>query len=147
MWPFRPGPGQTTGPTGDDSTSPAGVASSSGELGRRGEKLAAKHLKKGGMKVLARNYRCPVGEADLIALEKTTDCETIVFVEVKTRSSDKSVAPESAVNFAKQQKLRGIAKYYLASHNTADRPIRFDVVSIVIPPGGKPNIRHIPNAF
>ena len=99
------------------------------------------------VKILAKNYRCPAGEADLLALDKSGAEETLVFVEVKTRSSDKYTVPESAVNSAKQQKLRGIAEYYLATHNTGPRGVRFDVVSIVIPPGGEPNIRHIPEAF
>ena len=75
---------------------------SSGELGRRGEKLAAKALKRAGMKILARNYRCPAGEADLIALDRSTrrqsGAETIVFAEVKTRSSDTYTDPELFLN-------------------------------------------------
>ncbi len=117
------------------------------QLGSHGEKLAAGFLKKAGLKILARNYRCPAGEADLIALDKSGPDDVIVFVEVKTRSSDKYTVPESAVNSVKQQKLRGIAEYYLATHKTGNRGVRFDVVSIVFPPAGQPEVRHIPEAF
>lgn len=141
MWPLRPTRDKSTG-----KQSP--VFTRSVRLGPYGEKLAARHLKRAGLKILARNYRCPAGEADIIALEKTTaPDETIVFVEVKTRSCDKYTVPESAVDFAKQQKLRGIAEYYLATHKTGSRAVRFDVVSLVIPLGGEPSIRHIPDAF
>ncbi len=79
MWPFRSG------------------RSSSDGLGRRGEKLAARLLKQKGLKILARNYRCPIGEVDLIALDPATQrqigAETLVIVEVKTRSSEAYVVP------------------------------------------------------
>lgn len=139
MWPFRQRKGLRDGA---DANSPSTAA-----LGARGEKLAKKFLRRNGWKILAANYRCPVGEADLIGLDRRE--QTIVFVEVKTRSSDRNVAPESAVNAAKQARLRKIARYYLATRNTADMPVRFDVISIVIPYDGKksPDIRHIPDAF
>lgn len=114
-------------------------------LGRRGEKLAARYLRRNGIKLLARNYRCPVGEADLIGL----DGETIVFAEVKTRSGTDQAAPEANVDARKQRHCRNVARYYLSRHDTADRPVRFDVLAVVLPPDrrAKPRIRHIPDAF
>ena len=124
---------------------------SDGGLGMRGEKLAAGFLKKAGYKILAKNYRCPVGEADIIALDKTS--QAVVFVEVKTRSSDKYVNPEAAVNADKMRRLRKIARYYISRHDTAELEIRFDVIAVLIRPKSpgakpaKPEINHIPNAF
>jgi putative endonuclease len=99
------------------------------------------------MKILARNYRCPEGEADLVALDCSSkrNCagETIVFVEVKTRSDDAYTDPESAVDGEKRRRMRGVARYYLAGRQTAGLAVRFDIVSVVIRPGRKPEIRHL----
>jgi len=123
----------------------------SADLGRQGEQLASGFLRKQGLKVLARNYRCPAGEADLIALDSSTrkeaGAETIVFVEVKTRTSDRYAPPESAVNADKRRRMKRVAHYYLASRKTGDFAVRFDIVSIVIRAGQEPEIRHIAHAF
>jgi putative endonuclease len=123
----------------------------SARLGGQGEELARTFLRKQGLKILARNYRCPAGEADLIALDlstrKDTGAETIAFVEVKTRASDRYAPPESAVNADKRRRMKRVAHYYLASRKTAGFAIRFDIVSIVIRPGQEPEVRHIPGAF
>ncbi|MDY7010536.1 MAG: YraN family protein [Planctomycetota bacterium] len=119
-------------------------------LGLKGEKLAARYLRRKGLKILARNYRCPPGEVDIIALDRSTrhsdGSETIVFVEVKTRSSDRYVEPESAVDAQKRLQLTRIAEYYLSRYDTNDYAARFDVVSVVIREGEKPQIRHITDA-
>ena len=120
------------------------------DLGRRGEKLAARHLRRAGCRILARNYRCPVGEVDLVVLDekrRPPEERAVVFVEVKTRASDDDVAPESAVDFRKQQRITRVARYYLARHEIGDLRVRFDVVSVVIHPGRRPRVRHIPDAF
>lgn len=131
MWPFR-------------------SASSSG-LGPRGERLALRYLKRGGLKVLARNYRCGAGEIDLIMLDPSTcargGAETIAFVEVKTRASDHYTAPAAAVDGEKRRRITKAAQHYLAGRDASAFSIRFDIVSIVVPPGGKPIIEHIPQAF
>lgn len=120
-------------------------------LGRRGERMASRALRKRGMKILARNYRCPRGEIDLIALDRSTrrewDAETIVFVEVKTRTSDRYTSPAGAVDAEKQRRLRRAADYYLASRPTDEYAVRFDIVSIVAAPGERPRIEHLPGAF
>ena len=132
MWPFRRARGR------DD-------------LGRRGERLAARLLRRRGMKVLARNYRCPAGEADLIALDRSTrgdlGCGTLAFVEVKTRSSDRYVGPESAVDSRKRRRLERIADCYLATHDAGDFAVRFDIVAVVLAPGAEPQITYLPDAF
>ena len=120
-------------------------------LGRHGEKLAAKFLRKLKYKPLATNYRCPAGEADLIVLDTSTrrqsGQETIVFVEVKTRRDPANVSPESAVNAAKRRHLRRVARYYLATRDTSGFAVRFDIIAILLPPGEEPRITHIKNAF
>ena len=129
MWPFRP-----------EKT-----------LGRHGEKLAARALKRKGMKLLATNYRCPSGEIDIIALDRSTrrdsGRETIVFVEVKTRSDDSYNTPESAVNASKRRQIRKAARYYLSHHPTDQYAVRYDIVAIVAPRDSKAQIKHIAGAF
>ena len=120
-------------------------------LGHKGERLAARYLRREGLKILARNYRCPTGEADIIVLDRSTrnsdGAETIVFVEVKTRSTAQYVEPESAVDARKRRQLTRIAEYYLSHNDTNDYAARFDVVSVVIREGEKPQIKHIADAF
>ena len=114
------------------------------QIGRRGERLAARALRRSaGCRILARNYRCPAGEADLIALAG----DTIVLAEVKTRSGDAYIAPAAAVDARKRQRYRNVARYYLHRTGRSDLPVRFDVITVVLRPGAKPQVRHIPNAF
>ncbi len=112
-------------------------------LGLRGERLAARHLKRHGHRIMERNYRCAFGEIDLV----TKDGATLVFVEVKTRSGDRHADPEDAVGHHKQTRLIRTARHYLSSMGHDDSPCRFDVVSIVWPASGRPKIEHIPDAF
>ena len=122
---------------------------SAAPLGRRGEKLARRLLKRRGMRILATNYRCPAGEADLIALEPhpSAGAETVAFVEVKTRSSDAHADPSSAVDADKRRRMRKVAEYYLRHHPAEGCDVRFDVVSVVLRGGGEPEIDYVPGAF
>lgn len=95
-------------------------------LGDRGEDLAAGFLKKQGYHILERNYRTPLGELDLIARHQ--GC--LVFIEVKTRRTDRFGAPQEAVHPAKQEKLRNLAEYYLQDKGLGDAWVRFDVVGV-----------------
>ncbi|MFW6132417.1 MAG: YraN family protein [Planctomycetota bacterium] len=122
------------------------------QTGRRGERLARKYLNKRGMKILATNYRCPRGEVDLIALDRSTrrdlGAETLCFVEVKTRTSDAYTSPEAAVNPDKQRRIKKVADYYLVAHPAAETlHVRFDIVAVVLRPGAEPAVRHLPDAF
>ena len=112
------------------------------ELGRKGEDLAAEHLKNLGYKILERNLVNAVGEIDLLA----QDGQTLVVVEVKTRSKI-GRAPAEAVDFRKQRKLTMTASLLWQARKWQNRPCRFDVVEIISPPGGSLIIRHIKNAF
>jgi putative endonuclease len=111
-------------------------------LGDRGENVAARFLRNQGYKIIVRNFRCELGEIDIIA----RDGKTLVFVEVKTRAYDEPT-PEEQVNTDKQGQLTRAAKLYLSRYGVPQPPARFDVVAIVWPNGRDPQIRHIPNAF
>src|SRR5579871_6075111 len=104
-------------------------------LGRRGEDAAARFLKRQGYKILARSSRLATGELDLVAL----DGRTIVFVEVKTRTSADVGHPAEAVDATKQRKLTRLAVTFLKRHQLLEFPARFDVVAITWPGGrGRP---------
>jgi putative endonuclease len=111
-------------------------------LGKEGERVAERYLKGKGYKLVARNYRCPAGELDLIVL----DGRVIVFVEVKTRTGAGFGSPLEAVEFRKQHKIIQTAQFFLASKNLSQREARFDVVGVSWP-GAEPLIEHIENAF
>jgi putative endonuclease len=110
-------------------------------FGSISEDFAAEFLKQKGYNILKRNYTTPLGEADIVA----KDNDTIVFVEVKARSSDAFGQPFEAVNYRKQEKFKKIALYYL-KHNKIELPVRFDIVSI-ISRDGKAEVNHIREAF
>jgi putative endonuclease len=112
------------------------------ELGDRGEDLAAAALKRQGYKIIERNYLTPLGEIDIIAKQRGI----LVFIEVKTRKSDRFGTPAEAVHPAKQVKLRRLADYYLKQKRLGEAPVRFDVVGIMVK-DGDPVIEIIPNAF
>jgi putative endonuclease len=97
-------------------------------LGQAGEALAADTLQRQGYAILARNYRTPYGEIDLIARHG----DTLVFIEVKLRRSDTFGPPQAAVNAAKQRHLKLAAQYYLNRRGDQDMKIRFDVVAITM---------------
>lgn len=107
-------------------------------LGASGEKLAEKHLKKCGYKLLCRNFKTRFGEIDLIF----SDGNTIVFVEVKTRSSSDFGEPSEAVNFKKREKYRIVAEEYLMREQKTDSLCRFDVIEVK-----NKQINHIKDAF
>lgn len=97
-------------------------------IGSRYEQEAAQYLKKQGYRILMLNYRCKIGEIDIVAMEG----DTLVFCEVKYRKSLQYGFPAEAVDFTKQNTIRKIAGIYLMEHRIpADSSIRFDVVSIL----------------
>lgn len=96
------------------------------KLGQRGEDLAVKHLGKMGYKILERNFRTRSGEIDIVAKHQNR----IVFIEVKTRGSNRYGHPKLAVTAQKQRKISMVALEYLKKHATPNTPARFDVVSV-----------------
>ena len=110
--------------------------------GQEGEDIAAVFLKKNGYRISERNYRCPIGEIDIVARDKND----LVFVEVKTRRSADLGYPEQAVGIKKQKKISQLALWYFQEKKLNGVRARFDVVAIMIQPSGN-DIRLIKNAF
>jgi len=97
-----------------------------GELGRRGEALAAELLQAQGLTIVERNFRCRAGEIDLVAL----DGETLVFVEVRSRRGDRMGTPFESVDRRKQARVTRVARQFLAARGLDHRDVRFDVVGV-----------------
>ena len=125
--------------------------------GKLGERAAKKYLQKQGMKFLVANFRSERGEIDLIFREASsnragyiftgneTDC--LVFVEVKTRSSEAWTRPAAAVNARKRRLLSQTALDYLRLLKDPRVKIRFDIVEVLLADGAVREIRHLPNTF
>lgn len=111
-------------------------------LGRRGEEAAAAALKKKGYRIVEKNYRCRYGEIDIIAEQGGA----VVFIEVKTRTSDRYGTPGEGVDYRKQRHITQASSMYLAEKNLTDALVRFDVVSIVLS-GGSFTTEIIRDAF
>ena len=112
------------------------------ELGQFGEELAYKKIKSLGYKKIIRNYKCPLGEVDLIA----NDGDTLVFVETKTRKGKSVGYAKEAVTARKRRQLSKVALFYMKSNNCCETKARFDVIAVSLK-GGKPLIEVIKNAF
>ena len=97
-------------------------------LGKRGEQYAAQYLTDRGYAIRTRNWRCPVGEIDLVAEKEGA----LIFVEVRTRRGDRLGTPEESITPAKRARLIAAAQTYLAEQGQADRDWRIDVVAIEI---------------
>lgn len=114
-------------------------------LGEKGERYAARWLKRRGYRIIERNYTVGDDEADVIAI--APDGKTVVIVEVKTRA-DSDIPPEEQVGPTKRYCLSRLAARLARQHRFADRPFRFDVIAIVWPEDvEKPDVRHYEGAF
>ncbi len=114
------------------------------DLGADGEALAARWYEAQGYTVVVRNWRCPLGELDLVVRRD----RTLVFCEVKTRRSTAFGAPAEAVTVTKQRRLRTLATRWLAAHpDRRARTLRFDVASVLAPRGTEPVIDVMEGAF
>ena len=112
-------------------------------LGQYGERLAAQHLKRKRYKILHRGFEDARGEIDIVA----TDGETIVFCEVKTRSSDWAGLPVEAVDKKKQSTIQSTSQTYLRHFRLFDYPMRYDIISVMLDDEGRPVIEHFEAAF
>jgi putative endonuclease len=112
------------------------------EFGKTGEDLACRELARRGYAILARRYRRRGGELDIVA----RDGPTIVFVEVKTRHDRTFGSAEESVGFVKRRRIVRVAREFVVEHRLADRPCRFDVVTIHFG-AGRPEIELFQNAF
>lgn len=112
------------------------------ETGKLGEDIAVHYLKRNGYIILDRNFECRQGEIDIIAL----DNKEIVFIEVKTRTSNRYGLPSEAVNKIKQKHMLQSIKYYLYIRNLSDEFIRIDVIEVYVK-NNVYKINHIKQAF
>lgn len=115
-------------------------------LGSWGESVAAEYLRRKRYTLIAANYRCRLGEIDLIAENRTY----LVFVEVKLRKSARFAQAREFVDHKKQERLKQTALLYLAQHEENTKQPRFDVIEIYAPNGlqtKKPEIHHLEDAF
>lgn len=110
------------------------------QLGAQGEEIAAAHLARAGLRVVARNFRTRRGEVDIVA----QDGETLVFVEVRTRRTASFGSPEESVTARKRRRIVLAAQQYLQEHGLEARPWRVDVAAVVLR-AGAPEVRHYPN--
>jgi putative endonuclease len=108
-------------------------------VGEYGERVAAQALVEAGMTVLARNWRCEVGEIDIVA----RDGDVLVVCEVKTRSSDRFGSPFDAITRAKAARLRRLAVRWIEASGTHPPEIRFDVVGVVRSARGAARVEHL----
>ena len=112
------------------------------DLGKLGEELALKKIKRLGYKYIASNYRCPLGEIDLIA--RDGDC--LVFIEIKTRKGRSMAYAKEAVDQRKKRQISKVALSYMKANKCIDTKARFDVIAVNIK-GNQKDIEVIPNAF
>ena len=111
------------------------------ETGQRGEDFAALYFRERGYTIVARNWRCPTGELDII-MEKGN---TLIFVEVRTRSGKKYGTPEESITPGKQARLIELAETYLQETQAPHQSWRIDVAAVRLV-SGLPQINHIENA-
>lgn len=110
------------------------------DLGRAGEDMAAHYLADRGMLILRRNWRCEIGELDIIALDR----RELVICEVKTRRSVAQGHPIEAVSQEKFERMQRLAMRWLTEHRISPRPqLRYDIVGIVMPQSGPATIDHV----
>jgi putative endonuclease len=116
-------------------------------LGALGEDAATRWYTEAGYRVVARNWRCPEGEIDLVAVDGGRT--VVVFCEVKTRSSLRFGTPAESVTSSKQRRLRRLAAQWLAGHRHGWGPpssVRFDVAAVALE-GGRLTVDVLPDAF
>jgi putative endonuclease len=111
--------------------------------GERGEGAAKKHLRRQGLKFLTANFRSARGEVDLIF--RDDDC--LVFVEVKTRSSEEWMRPAAAVDRERRRRLTRVALDYLRLLKNPQVKLRFDIVEVLLQDEAVREVRHLPNTF
>ena len=113
-------------------------------FGSRSERKAERFLRTLGYRVVARNYACPLGELDLVAV----DDACVVFVEVRSTESDNPSRPAASVDLVKQTRLTKLALHFLKKHRLLNQPARFDVLAVSWPKDSRePAIVHYRDAF
>ena len=113
------------------------------QLGVRGENLACDELERQGMQVLERNWRCRLGEIDIVAAEVGEAGLTLVFCEVKCRSGLGFGHPLEAITFTKMRTLRQLAALWMREHHVKASTIRLDAIGVVLVSGEPPSLTHV----
>ena len=113
------------------------------DVGASGEEQTLAEYRKRGYRLLARNWRCSLGELDLVLIRD----QVVVFCEVKTRRGGAFGGPHEAVTWQKQRKLRQLAEAFLRAMGLDPTSVRFDVASVVTTNGGTPSIHLFEDAF
>jgi putative endonuclease len=126
-------------------------------LGEFGERLVVEYLKQSGYRIVATNFRTPIGyslsgrritgEIDIVAYDESAPPFTLAFIEVKTRSSDEIAAPEAAVDLRKQRQIIRTARVYRRILDLSEEPHRYDVASVLTKPGTPPVVTLIRGYF
>ena len=109
-------------------------------LGRSGEQAAAEYLESCGVRILDRNWRCAIGEIDIVAVDR----QALVVVEVKARTGMRYGGPLEAVSRAKRARLRRLAVQWLNAHGVRFDHVRIDVVGLVYDGTGGFTVEHVP---
>jgi putative endonuclease len=112
-------------------------------VGVRGEDLACAELQRQGMQVLQRNWRCGLGEIDIVAAETGPTGLTLVFCEVKCRSGLGFGHPLEAITYTKMRTLRQLAALWMREHRVKASSIRLDAIGVVLQPGLEPSLTHV----
>lgn len=113
------------------------------QVGLRGEDLAVAELTGQGMEIIARNWRCPIGELDVVAIETVDDRRTLVFCEVKCRTGLGFGDPLEAITAAKLRKLRHLAAQWLISEGVHADTIRLDAIGVTMLRDQPPRLTHV----
>ncbi len=113
------------------------------KLGKEGEEIALRYLKKKKYKIIKKGFRLLKGEIDIIAYDQ----KTLVFIEVKTRKNFDYGHPEESVTYLKQKQIKKIASGFMSMNNLTNVECRFDVISIMPEKPGSYKLCHIKNAF
>ena len=113
------------------------------DLGKAGEEVALKYLKRKKFKIIKKGFRLYKGEIDVIAYDR----KTLVFIEVKTRRSRSFGLPEESVTTAKQRQIKKIAQGFIAFNNLENVECRFDVISLILKKNDGYFISHFKDAF
>jgi putative endonuclease len=118
------------------------VSESKKQIGVRGEELACAELERQGMRILERNWRCRLGEIDIVAAEADATGLTLVFCEVKCRSGLGFGHPLEAITYTKMRTLRQLAAVWMREHRMKASSIRLDAIGVVLVPGQEPSLTH-----
>lgn len=118
------------------------------DRGQHAEQIAARHVERAGLSIVARNEHVAGGELDLIARGHDGDADLLVFIEVRSRASDRHGDPLETIDAKKRAHLIRAATSYLQKNHLLERvAVRFDVISIVLPPNADPQIQWLKAAF